>query len=132
MKAVGLDTCVVVRLLIGEPEEQAKAAMKYVEQCYYEGIQVCVSDIVIGEAYYALIYHYGVEKLEAIHSLRDLLKSPMITTAGHALSVLEEYRGKGAGLMDRLIRMDYLNSVHQVVTFDKEMARLSNVQNIKK
>ena len=56
MKSVGLDTCVVVRLLIGEPEDQAETAIKYVEQCFYEGIQVCVSDIVVGEVYYALIY----------------------------------------------------------------------------
>jgi len=132
MKAVGLDTCVVLRLLTGQPIDQAEKAIHYVERCYYDGIRVLVSDLVVGEAYFALIYHYDVPKIDAIHTLREFLSSPMITTTGHALSVLEEYRGKGAGLMDRLIRMNYLDSVHQVVSFDKAMVRLSHVQNIGK
>lgn len=130
MKAVGLDTCVVVRLLTGEPEQQAIAAVQFLENSYYSGIQVHVSDIVVGEVYYALIYHYDVPQKKAILSLKSLLQSPMIVSTGHALTVLEEYDGKGAGLMDRLIRMDYLNSAHQVITFDKDMARLSNVKAI--
>ena len=63
---------------------------------------------------------------DSIYTLREILSSPMITTTGHALSGLEEYQGKGAGLMDRLIRMNYLDSVHQVVSFDKAVVRLSN------
>ena len=32
MKSVGLDTCVVLRLLVGEPIDQAKQAIEYVEE----------------------------------------------------------------------------------------------------
>ena len=127
MKAIGLDTCVVIRLLIGEPVEQAEKARQYVEQSYDSGLRICVSDLVVGEAYYALIYHYEVPKIQAITVLQDLLRSSMFENTGHALSVLEEYKGTGAGLMDRLIRMNYLDAAHEVVSFDKSMARLGNV-----
>ena len=46
MKAIGLDTCVVLRLLVGEPAEQAKRAIEYVKECYFNNITVFVSDIV--------------------------------------------------------------------------------------
>ena len=130
MKAIGLDTCIVLRLLVGEPEEQAASALKFVEDSHYGGVSLCVSDMVVGEVYHALIYHYDVPKLEAIHSLRDFLYSPMITTTGHALSVLTTYKGKGVGLVDQLIRMDFLNFVYEIVTFDRNFARLPNVRRL--
>ena len=130
MKAVGLDTCIVIRLLVGEPEEQAASALEYIEASYDNAVSLCVSDMVIAEAYHALIYHYDVPKREAVRSLHDFLASPMITTTGHALSVLETYTGKEAGLVDRLIRMDLLDSVHEIVTFDHDFARLQNVSRL--
>lgn len=131
MKIIGLDTCVVVRLLVGEPEDQAAKAHRYVEKCYYDGIGVYVSDMVVAEAYYALLYHYKVPEKKVVDTLQAMLSSPMITMTDHAVSVLSEYRGKGAGLVDRLIRMNILEQAHEVVTFDKEFARLQNVHLIK-
>jgi predicted nucleic-acid-binding protein len=128
MKAVGVDTCVVLRLLVGEPEEQAVTAKDFIQECFYEGINVCVSDMVVSEAYHALCYHYDVPKLEAVEALRDLLESPMITPAGHALSVLSTYKGTGAGMVDRMIRMDLLDHADEIRTFDRDFAKLANVK----
>ena len=50
---------------------------------------------------------------------------------GHAMSVLTEYRGKGVGLVDQLIRMDFLEHAHEIVTFDKDFARMQNVSLLK-
>jgi hypothetical protein len=86
-----------------------------------------VSDLVVAEAYHALVHHYDVPKLTAVHALRDLLSSPMVTTTGHALSVVGEYRGVGAGFVDRLIRMDALDHAHELRTFDRGFAELANV-----
>ncbi len=127
MKAVGIDTCVVLRLLVGEPRPQAETARQFVERCYYEGVDVCVSDMVVSEAYHALIHHYGVPKRQAVETLRGFLASPMITPTGHAMSVVSTYEGTGAGLVDRLIRMDLLNHAHEVKTFDRDFSRLENV-----
>ena len=130
MRRVGLDTCVVLRLLVGEPVDQAKRAYLYLEECYFGGISVYVSDLVVAEVYHALCHHYEVPAKEAVDSLADFLASHMITPCGHALTVLQEYRGTGAGLVDRLIRMDLLDDVHEVVTFDKQFSRLPSVKKL--
>ncbi len=127
MKAIGLDTCVVLRLLVGEPEEQAKQALDYVKKCYFNNITVFVSDIVIAEVYHATCFHYGVPRKNAAKTLLDFLSSPMITPTGHALTVLSEYKGTGAGFVDRLIRMDLLDHAHKIVTFDKKFAKLPDI-----
>jgi len=127
MKAVGLDTCVVLRLLIGEPEQQARCALQFVEECFFKGMDVFVSDIVVAEVYHAARYHYGVPAKTAAGILFDFLSSPMVTPSGHALTVLGEYKGAGAGLVDHLIRMDFLDHAHEIVTFDRKFAKLVNV-----
>lgn len=130
MRAIGLDTCVVLRLLVGEPKDQAKLAIGYVEECYFDGITLYVSDIVVAEVYHALCYHYKVPEKKAVNFLFDFLSSPMITTTGHALTVLSEYKGAGPGLVDRLIRMDLLDHAHEIVTFDKDFAKLPNIRKL--
>lgn len=127
MKAVGLDTCVVLRLLTGEPESQAEQAHDYLVYCFHENIRVCISDLVVGETYHALVYHYDVPIAKAVKKLASFLSSSLIASTGYALSVLEDFKGTGAGFIDRLIRMDYLDTSHRVATFDKRMARLEHV-----
>lgn len=128
MKAVGIDTCVVLRLLVGEPDDQAVRARAFVEECYYDGIKVCVSDMVVAEVYHALIYHYEVPKLKVVEALREFLGSPMIMATGHAMPVVMSYSGTGAGLVDRLIRADLLNHTYEVRTFDHDFAKLESVK----
>ena len=127
MKSVGLDTCVVLRLLVGEPAEQAKRALDYVEECYFSNRTVFVSDIVVAEVYHAICDHYEVPEKNAVKILLDFLSSPMITPTGHALTVFSKYRGTGAGLVDHLIRMDLLDHAHEIVTFDKDFAKLPDI-----
>lgn len=130
MRSVGLDTCVVLRLLVGEPIDQAKQAIEYVETCYFAGITVYISDLVVAEAYHALCYHYQVPLSEAVKTMFNFLSSPMITPCGHALAVITEYKGTGAGLIDRLIRMDLLDQANEVITFDKTFSKLPNVSKL--
>jgi predicted nucleic-acid-binding protein len=127
MKAIGLDTCVVLRLLVGEPEEQAKRAIEYVEECYFESITVFVSDIVAVEVSHALCHHYKVPIKKTVKILFDFLSSPMITPTGNVLTVLSEYKATGPGFVDRLLRMDLLDQASEIVTFDKNFAKLPNI-----
>lgn len=131
MKTVGLDTSVVVRLLVGVPESQALAAKEYLDACQRGGARACVSDMVVAETYHALIYHYEVPKREALQALRDFLSAPIIQTTGEALAVLTEYHGSGAGLVDRIIRLDLLKTAAEIVTFHADFAKLANVRRLK-
>ena len=130
MKSVALDTCVVLRLLVGEPITQAQQAYDYLEECYLAGVTVYVSDLVVAETYHGLCHHYQVPTTEVTENLTEFLSSPMITPSGHSLTVLCEYEGTGAGFVDRLIRAEALDSAQEIVTFDKKFAKLPNVQKI--
>ncbi len=127
MRKVGLDTCVVLRLLIGEPTDQAKTAYSYIEACYLRGISVYVSDMVVLETYHALCHHYEVPTVKATRVLSDFLSSVMIIPAGHALTVAKEFKKTKTNFEDRLIRMDILDHADEVVSFDKKFSRLSDV-----
>jgi len=65
--------------------------------------------------------------MSAVRVLLEFLKSPMICATGHALSVLSIDKGKGAGFVDRLIRMEALGHSSEIKTFDKDFAKLDNV-----
>lgn len=128
MKAMGIDTGLVLRLLIGEPASQAERARNLMESAYNEGIRICVCDLTVAECYHALIHHYRVPKPKAARVLRKFLESPMIDPTGNALAVLSGYKGTGAGLVDRLIRLSLLEQVHEIATFDRSFSRLDNVR----
>ncbi len=130
MTSYGLDTSVVLRLLVGVPVDQARVAIDFLEECNKNQVKVYVSDLVVFETYHALCHHYDVPVEEAVGSLADFLASEMVESAGIALSVLREYTGAGAGLADRLILKDYMNHVSTVVTFDKKFAKLDKMKKL--
>jgi len=126
-QGVGIDTCVVLRLLTGLPEDQAQRARTFLETCARKNVRVLASDLVVAEAYHALIHFYEVPKKTALDTLRALLNSPGIHATGSAPSVLADYQGTGAGLAERLIRSDLLKHTDRVVSFDKDFCRLPGV-----
>ena len=77
--AIGLDTSVVLRLLVGVPEAQARAAQRRLERAIEGGESVFVCDLVIAEAYYALQFHYAVPKAEARSMLIRFVRSGVVT-----------------------------------------------------
>jgi len=79
--AIGLDTSVVIRLLVGVPDSQARAARRRLEHAIERGESVIVCDLVIAEAYYALQFHYDVPKAEARRMLMRLVRSGVVRVA---------------------------------------------------
>ena len=120
----GLDTSVTVRLLVGEPAGQAEAAHRLLRES--AGTGATVSDLVVGESYFALRHHYRVPHAAAVGALRALLADPRIHTTGVAPEVLGEVGDKdeAPGLMDRLIHGDYRQTGADLLTFDRDAARL--------
>jgi len=128
---LGLDTSVVVRLLTGEPRSQAARARRALETAAASRTgPLLVSDLVVGEAYFALLHHYAVPHAEAVAALRALLSDPRVRSTGAARDALAE-AGSGAthpGLMDRLIAGGYALEGSDMLTFDRGAARLPGVQ----
>jgi predicted nucleic-acid-binding protein len=123
---LGLDTSVVVRLLVGEPVDQALAAQRAIES--EPRGSVAVSDLVIGESYFALRHHYEVPHRKAIAALIALISDARVRCTGVAGRMLANMPDKdaGAGLMDRLIHGGYESDGIVLLTFDRAAARLPN------
>ncbi len=126
---VGLDTSVVLRLLVGAPADQARAALGFVRQSLAAGRRVVASDLVVSEAYFALHAHYDVPKPEAVAALLEMLRSGLVEPAdGPAITrALETATREPAklGFVDRLIHAQYERISATLVTFERAAARLA-------
>ncbi len=123
---VGLDTSVVLRLLTGEPEIQARRALSEVQEILHRGGALLISDLVISEVYFALQYHYGMPKAEALQILADFLNDSGVKAIGAAATVLAlpGLATAKPGFVDRLIHAEYTRSTAQMMTFEKPAGRL--------
>jgi predicted nucleic acid-binding protein len=126
---VGLDTSVVLRLLIGSPVSQATAAVAFLDDLNRRGDRPVMCDMVVAETYYALQHHYGVRKADAITALRRLFADGEIASIGAAADVLSTPSLATAkpGFVDRLIHRAYLSDGARMATFERSSARLSAV-----
>ena len=127
---VGLDTSVVLRLLTGEPELQARRALAELEALAHGGATPLVSDLVVSEVYFALQYHYGVPKAEALALLARFLEESGVEPMGASSAVLAipNLATANPGFVDRLIHAEYTNSAGEVLTFEKAAGRLPGVR----
>jgi predicted nucleic acid-binding protein len=121
--AIGLDTSVVLRLLVGVSGAQARAAQRRLERAIEQGESVIVCDLVIAEAYYALQFHYDVPKAEARSMLMRLVRSGVVTVEPReAEGVLG--MTSGAGLVDRLIHARHRALGAVTLTFERKLGAL--------
>jgi len=122
----GLDTSVVLRMLTGEPADQAVRAAEFLDDLFQRGEQAAVSDMVVAEAYFALQHHYGVPKHKALAALRAMFREGEIVPGGVAAEVLEA-RGLASakpGFVDRMIHRAYRDQGAPMATFEKTAKRL--------
>jgi len=126
---LGLDTSVVLRILTGEPPAQARAAQEFVRTSVQQGKRLVVGDLVISEAYFALVAHYGVPKREAVEGLLEMLERGVVEPApgSCALQVLRAMKSAGQkpGLVDRLIHAQYASLPARMASFEKTSRKLT-------
>ncbi|MBI3200871.1 MAG: PIN domain-containing protein [Myxococcales bacterium] len=128
--SLGVDTSVVIRLLVGQPPAQARAARARLERAIEDGEAVLVSDLVLAEAYFALQHHYGLPKDEARQLLEDFVRSGVVQAdPPEAVRALE--RRSGAGLVDRLINARYRSRGAVTLTFERKQAALEGVRRLR-
>jgi predicted nucleic-acid-binding protein len=127
---VGLDTSVVLRLLLGQPTDQSQRAVAFLEAVARRGDQAVVSDLVVAEAYFALQHHYEVPKNEALVALRRMFADGEIESQGVATEVLamEGLASAKPGFVDRLIQGAYISNGGSMATFEKTSGKLKSVR----
>lgn len=133
MKSASLDTSVVMRLLTGVPETQAKAALAAITARIESGSGVFVSDLVVAEVYFALQFHYKVPKDKALALLGSFLSEDGVMCTGAAAEVLKTSRLSSAkpGFIDRLIYAEGIGAAEEFLTFERASARWPRVTVLK-
>lgn len=124
----GLDTSVVLRLLLGEPAEQSRSAVAALSRARREGRAVLVSDLVTMEAYFALHSFYNVPKRESLAALSRMFESDLVLPepGGCAPAALAECRRAPSkpGFVDRLIHAQYASHGARLLSFEKAARKL--------
>lgn len=118
-----LDTSMVMRLVTRDPLPLFRSAVNFLEA---QTQPLLLNDLVLAEAYFALQYHYGYPKADAIDALRQFTSHPLLAPTSHARAIfsLPDLATSKPGFVDRLIHGAARESGHLLVTFEKAAAKL--------
>lgn len=121
-----LDTSVVMRLLTGQPDDLAQAALGYLAEIEQSAGRVFLSNFVVVEAYFACQHHYGMSKEVVLGGLHRLLSMPTFGLHPQLVPLLatEGLATTEPGFLDRLIHAEAATARLPFVTFEKAAARL--------
>jgi len=127
---VGLDASVVLRLLLGSPEEQARQAEVFLDSLQKQGHQPVVSDLVVAEVYRRLHYEHRVPPEEIVTALKALFEGGEVKCLGVAVDLLKTggIAVISPGFLDRLIHRQYQKDAEQMASFDQAAQRLNGVK----
>ena len=122
----GLDTSVVVRLLVSEPPALAAKAKDFVEAALDEGHLFYISDLAISETYFVLQHHYGKTKESAISSIQAIQEMPGFSFSPEAKAALDtpEAWKASPGFVDRMIAAEYAAKGFVTVSCEKDFRKL--------
>ena len=125
----GIDTSILVRLVTREPQADFERSVSRLSALVEDqGCEIFASNQVIGEAYAALMHHYGISSVNARATLLDVLTSGLVAPL-NGRTVIEALEAQtGPGLFDRLIIDDYYRAGLEVLTLDRKMANLPGAQ----
>ena len=127
----GIDTSVLVRLITEDPEAEFEYCVERLRTLVEDqGDEIYVSNQVIGEAYIAVQQHYGVAKAEARSSLLNALQSGLVSPLNGPTVIAALEATGGPGLFDRLIAEGYARADLEVLTLDRKMANLPDVNRL--
>ena len=127
---IGIDTSVLVRLITGEPPDAFARCVERLNDLAVSGAEIFASNQVIGEAYIAVQHHYHVSESDARSEISKALTSGLVAPliGSDVIAALEV--SDGPGLFDRLIAEDYTRAGLEVLTLDRKMAALPDVQRL--
>ena len=127
----GIDTSVLVRLAVGEPNQDFQHCVEALRVLVEDqGREVFASNQVIGEAYVAIQHHYGISDADARTALISVLTSGLVAPLNGQSVILSLRIPGGPGLFDRLIADDYSRAGMETLTLDRRMASLPTVRRL--
>ena len=125
--SLAIDASVLVRLLVGQPKDQAKAAMAFVKT----NAPVLCNDVAIAETWFALRNHYGFEPAQALEALRRAFDSGvLVCEPDSGLTLACAQISGSAGFVDRLLVGKNVSLGLVTHTFDHAQAKLRGAQKL--
>lgn len=102
---IGLDTNVLLRLLLRDDEAQAAAALRFVEGACSAEAPCLINRIVLVEAAWVLASGYGYGREQVATILDGILRIEVfaVENAAEAWAALKDYRSRGADFADCLL-----------------------------
>lgn len=129
-RRIGIDTSVLVRLITGEPPDAFDRCVERLSDLALSGAEIFASNQVIGEAYIAVQHHYHVSESDARSEISKALTSGLVAPLNGSDVIAALQVSDGPGLFDRLIAEDYTRAGLEVLTLDRKMAALPDVQRL--
>ena len=126
----GLDTSVVLRLLTGQPQEQASRTLARYQEGIANGDSFCVSDIVASEVCYAIQHHYGKTNEEALSALKGFSAGEGISfSQNFAVSInTPDIHKANPGFVDRMLVSGYREQGQITLSCEKSFRRLADTE----
>lgn len=125
---IGLDTSMVIRLLTGKPEPLASRALEDVLAVQHGGGACEICDLVVCESYFALTYHYGLTKADALDALKRMSDFAGFRFSECAKKLLHQadIARLNPGFEDRLIHGTYAARGLPLHSCERAATRLPN------
>ena len=126
----GLDTSVVLRLLTGQPRELAARALARYQDGIAKGDSFYVSDIVASETYYAIQYHYGKNKEEALSALKGFSSGEGVSFSKNFAASINtpDIHKANPGFVDRMLASEYRQQGQITLSCEKSFRRLPDTE----
>lgn len=124
---IGLDTNVLLRLLLRDDEVQAAAADRFVEAACSPEARCLINRIVLVEAAWVLSSGYGYSRAQVAGILEGILRTEVfaVENAAEAWTALKDYRTGGADFADCLLgRTNRSLGAEKTASFDRRASAL--------
>jgi predicted nucleic-acid-binding protein len=123
---IGIDTNVLVRLLVADTPEQATAARILVEEAEARGEKVFVNRLVLAECLWVLASQYQTSKVDALAAVEKLAGHPVFVVEDRAAwtnAVAEARKGRQEVVDIAMAATNAGRGCDTTFTFDRTAAR---------
>ena len=131
---IGVDTNVILRLLVRDDERQAESAARYLKKYCSSDDPAVIADVVIVECAWVLAYLYDYSRSQIGDAIEGLLSTAQLRAANASAvsSALQRFRGSSADFADCLIGMNNAAAgCNHTATFDRKAAKLPEFELLK-
>ena len=127
---IGIDTSVLMRLVTEEPRDLYNHCVEELSLLVEDGKEVFASNLVIGEAYFALQHHYGAGKEEARSGLLRVLRGGLVRPQNGEEAIAVLMSTGGIDLVEQLIVEGYTHEGLDTLTLDPQKAGLPGTRQL--